>query len=448
MRLVMRVVNGIILSACACYLVIIRFLESTSRVSICTLVLFVLFFAVNVIPSPQNLKIKSTKFRALAEGADLLTSYLIATTFVTAFYIACLISGAGILLLGVVGLAGSILVSVLLLGLTFWNGILRVCFLSRQLKISQKVLGVLFGGIPFINIGALSYAITTATKEVVFESKKETLNTQRKHKEICKTRYPILLVHGVFFRDFKHFNYWGRIPDELIKNGAKIYYGNHHSASSVTDSGVELTNRIKEIADKTGCGKVNIIAHSKGGLDCRYAISKCGADKYVASLTTINTPHKGCVFADYLLDRIPEKTKNSVALTYNSAMKKLGDSNPSFLDAVTDLTYEKCAKFNAETPDKEGIFYQSVGSKLNKATGGKFPLNFSYHLVNYFDGANDGLVAESSFEWGSNFTFVTTKGKRGISHGDMIDLNRENIPEFDVREFYVNLVGDLKKKGL
>ena len=38
-------------------------------------------------------------------------------------------------------------------------------------------------------------------------------------------------------------------------------------------------------------------------------------------------------------------------------------------------------------------------------------------------------------------------GKRGISHGDMIDLNRQNIEEFDVREFYVQLVADLKKRG-
>ena len=42
---------------------------------------------------------------------------------------------------------------------------------------------------------------------------------------------------------------------------------------------------------------------------------------------------------------------------------------------------------------------------------------------------------------------MTVKGKRGVSHGDMIDLNRENIPGFDVREFYVNLVAELKQKG-
>ena len=29
----------------------------------------------------------------------------------------------------------------------------------------------------------------------------------------------------------------------------------------------------------------------------------------------------------------------------------------------------------------------------------------------------------------------------------MIDLNRENIKDFDVRKFYVDLVNDLKNKG-
>ena len=77
----------------------------------------------------------------------------------------------------------------------------------------------------------------------------------------------------------------------------------------------------------------------------------------------------------------------------------------------------------------------------------RFPLNFSYRLVNSFDGNNDGLVGEKSFVWGEHFLMLTVRGKRGISHGDMIDLNRENFDGFDVREFYVQLIHDLKKKG-
>lgn len=91
---------------------------------------------------------------------------------------------------------------------------------------------------------------------------------------------------------------------------------------------------------------------------------------------------------------------------------------------------------------------RSVGSRLVKATRGKFPLNFTYPLVAWFDGPNDGLVARDSFPWGERFIWLEPTGRRGISHADMIDLNRENIEGFDVREFYVQLVSELKTRGL
>ena len=59
--------------------------------------------------------------------------------------------------------------------------------------------------------------------------------------------------------------------------------------------GEDIKKKILEVIEKTGCEKVNIIAHSKGGLDSRYAISILGMDKYTASLTTISTPHRGCI---------------------------------------------------------------------------------------------------------------------------------------------------------
>lgn len=446
MRVFIRFFDSLILSVFACYILISAYFESNNHPIITALILTILYAVVNVLPSVLNFKIKDIRMHFLADGVDLLTAYLISSTFVSVLYIVLLVKGA-LSSVSIFTLCLSIIMSLISLAITFYGAMIRICFLSKQTKISQKLLAVFLGVIPIINIGALCYVIQTASNEFKFETAKQKLNEERRNKEICRTRYPILLVHGVFFRDFKHFNYWGRIPDELSKNGARIFYGNHQSASSIADSAAELTDRIKEIVEDTDCSKVNIIAHSKGGLDCRYAISKCGADKYVASLTTVNTPHKGCAFADYLLEKIPEKTKNKVASAYNGAMKKLGDPNPDFMEAVVDLTYEKCSRFNENVPDKDGVFYQSIGSKLNKAKSGKFPTNFSYHLVNYFDGPNDGLVAESSFKWGENYTFITSKGRRGISHADMIDLNRENFSGFDVREFYVQLVSDLKKKG-
>lgn len=172
------------------------------------------------------------------------------------------------------------------------------------------------------------------------------------------------------------------------------------------------------------------------------------AGKYVASLTTINTPHRGCEFADYLLTEIPEKQQKVIAERYNSIAAKLGDKDPDFLAAVYDLTSQKCRERNEIVHDDPGVFYQSVGSVLQKASSGRFPLNFTYHLVKYFDGENDGLVGIKSFEWGSSLKMLrNTEMKRGISHGDMIDLNRENIKGLDIREFYVQLVSNLREKG-
>lgn len=405
----------------------------------------VLFILINIFPSFAKKGYTSFRLRMCGHGTELLI-YFVTTTIVslgfnisTAFY---MLPDSWLIWLI------NVLICILYESVIFWHGIISVYCTSIQLGIRIRAIGIICGWIPIANIFALGVIIKTVSKEVNFEIGKEELNKSRSIQQICATKYPILLVHGVFFRDTKYFNYWGRVPKELEKNGAKIYYGNHQSALSVESSGKEIAERIEQIVKETGCEKINIIAHSKGGLDCRYAVSKCGSDKYVASITTINTPHHGCGFADYLLNKASENIKNTVANTYNSTLKKLGDKNPDFIAAISNLTEEYCVNFNKNITDIPGIRYTSVGSKLNHATNGKFPLNFSYLLVKHFDGANDGLVSEKSFQWGEKYTFITVNGNRGISHGDMIDLNRENIDGFDVREFYVQLVSELKQVGL
>ena len=329
----------------------------------------------------------------------------------------------------------------------FWIGIILVYVSSLQLGIRTRIFGAVCGWIPLINLYALVKIIRICRDEVALERDLVTRDLARQDKKICKTRYPLLLVHGVFFRDFRFLNYWGRIPEQLKLNGATIFYGNHSSALAVKDSAVELRQRILEIVKETGFDKVNVIAHSKGGLDMREALSDPEIAQHVASLTTINTPHRGCEFADYLLNFFGEKEKNAVATAYNAALKKLGDSEPDFISAVEDLTASACEKRNERLHDVPGLFIQSVGSKCANPGGGRFPLNLTYRFVNRFDGANDGLVGEKSFPWGEKFTFLTVTGKRGISHGDVIDLNRENFDDFDVREFFVQLVADLKQRG-
>ena len=347
---------------------------------------------------------------------------------------------------------GWILIVVLIEVIIFWTGIIMVYLTSVQLGIKMRIIGIICGMIPIAHLIALAAIISITGREARFEKKKLKLNKKRHDQQICRTKYPILMVHGVFFRDSKYLNYWGRIPKELSENGATIYYGEHQSAAAVTDSAKELAARIRRILEETGCEKVNVIAHSKGGLDIKTAVATTDIAPYVASITTINTPHRGCEFADYLMGKAPQGLKDKVASVYNSTLKKLGDNNPDFIAAVTDLTASGCSEITKLTENYDyknaGIYTQSIGSVMKMATSGAFPLNMSYHLVKHFDGKNDGLVGQDSFQWGEDYTFLENKYKRGISHGDMIDLNRENIKGFDVREFYVKLVERLKKKGL
>ncbi len=343
----------------------------------------------------------------------------------------------------------SLLVFLLVESMVFWYGVSCIYLTSVQMGITNRFIGAFSGLIPYVNIVAMNYIIWTVLTEVRVEAKKEKLNQKRKDQKICQTRYPVVMVHGVFFRDTKYLNYWGRIPRELELNGATVYYGNHQSADAIADSAQELVQRIRGIVETTGCEKVNIIAHSKGGLDCRYAIAKLGMGEYVASLTTINTPHKGCVYVDHLLGKTSQKLQEAVAKRYNRAYRFFGDHDPDFLAAVRDLSASACENFNQQvTYMPDGIFCQSVGSVIHHFWAAKFPIFLLYPWAKKYDGLGDGLVGQDAFPWGERYTLLTPKRKRSISHCDMTDLYRKNQRHFDVREFYVQMVSDLRKRGL
>ena len=436
MKYVRRIVYSLLLTAAVNALPVVwRFYlitEANLNSGWLYLPLLAAFLYVNIRPIPR--KGPTERIQRLAEGCELLELFCV-TAAVTAplqFIWLCTLSPVGRR-----GAAAMVFFDLLIalpqLFVLFWNGMVRVYLTSVQLGIKYRVLAALCGWIPLVNLWYLVKIIRICGDEVEFETQKWSW-TRFGQRARSARRSPLLMVHGVFFRDFRYLNYWGRIPRELIRNGATVYYSQQQSAAAVEDSGKELAERIRQIVEETGCGKVNIIAH-------------CGMAPYVATLTTINTPHRGCIFAEYLLGKVPQAARLKIAAAYNATMKQVGDPNPDFLAAVTDLTESACLARNEVTLDAPGVVYESVMSYCKKAQHGKFPLNMTYPIVKHFDGLNDGLVSVESAKWGERFTLLEPQGKRGISHGDVVDLNRENIRGFDVREFYVKLVADLKRRG-
>ena len=347
--------------------------------------------------------------------------------------------------IGDVKIISSIVFSIVSILLLLANGILRIFFTSYRLGIKNRIIMLVTAWIPVVNLIVLINACRMVYEEFDFEYQRIIMKKIRINSDICKTKYPLLMVHGLGFRDLKYFNYWGRIPAAIIENGGTVHYGHQEAFGTVLDNAKLIKDKVMEVIETTGAEKVNIIAHSKGGLDSRYAISMFGLDEYVASLTTINTPHRGCKIVDHAC-KLPDKFYRFVANQYDRMFKRIGDDNPDFYSATRHLSTEALEKFNEVIKDSDKVYYQSYASKMkNMFSDGILFLTYSF--IRILEGENDGLVAIGSAKWGEFQGVFRNDSLTGVSHGDIIDLKRKDYVGFDVREEYVNIVSELKIKG-
>lgn len=268
----------------------------------------------------------------------------------------------------------------------------------------------------------------------------------------CQTKYPVVLIHGTGFRDRKYLNYWGRIPKVLTNNGCKVFYGNQDSWATIENNAITIKNRIEEVIAETGTEKVNLIAHSKGGLDSRYVISSLDMSSKIASLTTIATPHHGSKTMGVIY-KLPKVLLRLVSVFVNLWFKMLGDLKPDFYNVCGQFTTDFIEKFNSENPDAVGVYYQSYAAVMNNSFSDMFML-IPHFVVNLIEGENDGLVTPKSAVW-TNFRGIfrgTTK--RGISHADEVDIRRMRLTRKkssgginDICDVYYQIVAELKSFG-
>lgn len=266
-----------------------------------------------------------------------------------------------------------------------------------------------------------------------------------------KLKFPVLLVHGMGFRDSRYINYWGRIPAKLEEKGCKVYYGNQDSNGTIETNGEHLAKRIKEIIDETGAEKLNVIAHSKGGLDIRYAISSLKMYEYIASLTTISTPHNGSITVDKLL-KLPKFMVKFVSVCADIWLRICGDKNPDTYEVIKTLTTVAAEQFNRNNPDRPEVYYQSYAFIMKHAWSDML-MFIPEIVVRFFEGPNDGLLAPRATEWTNFRGIVTGNSNRGISHCDEVDIRRKKLTHkhgegvSDITEFYAGIVNDLCNRG-
>ena len=262
----------------------------------------------------------------------------------------------------------------------------------------------------------------------------------------CNTRYPIILVSGLGFHDQNRLiNYWGNIPDYLKLHGADVYTAQQEAFISIPDNAIKLKYRILDILEKSKQNKVNIIGHSKGGLEARYLVSRLGMDEHIASLTTLGSPHRGTHLADIILGRLP-LPKFATARLVNLYATLLGDKRPDSLRAVVQVTTEGMKQFNEEVIDSKKVYYQSYAGHVNKEYPNMLWRTIAY-IIREYEGKNDGMLGIESAKWGNYKGLIQSETAPSVSHGDMVGLSQLfGNPKFDTKQFFAEVIHDLKER--
>lgn len=204
---------------------------------------------------------------------------------------------------------------------------------------------------------------------------------------------PIILVHGLLgfdrvkFGPFRVGRYFPGIEEALALNGYRLAVPSLSKLHGVAHRAKQLRRFILEEFPNE---QVHIFAHSMGGLDSRYMISKLGMENRVLSLTTIGTPHRGSSYADWAIQRFGRIGRPLMSYWRLS------------FDAFRDLTTTEATHLMSQCPDVPGIRYRSIGGvcESNRVT---LHWRLAARVVTELEGDNDGVVSVRSAQYGESF---------------------------------------------
>jgi triacylglycerol lipase len=243
------------------------------------------------------------------------------------------------------------------------------------------------------------------------------------------TRHPIVLAHG--YLGFASVGvsrarreYFVGVRDRLEALGYTVHLARLSPTASINVRAAQLARQIEAIRAE----RVNIIAHSMGGLDARYAIAHLGLGPRVASLTTIGTPHRGTPLAD----------TSALFIGDWPNLRKVLHRVGANVDGLYDLTTRKMEEFNRLVPDATGVVYSSVVGTVTSLAG---PINAllspGHAYLARLVGPNDGMVPAQSQKWGE------VVGEIDADHWEQIGWSRR----FDARTFYAVIAEHLATWG-
>lgn len=285
--------------------------------------------------------------------------------------------------------------------------------------------------------------------------------------------YPIVLAHGFAgFERIGPLNYFFNVANDLRGRGETVIEAQVPPFDSSAVRATHLAGVIDDVLRSTGACKVNLIAHSQGGIDARYLISSLHYGDRVAGLVTVASPHRGTPVADAALGLIPGFSYDLI----NAILRALwGGLASAPGDAKVQASLRQLSRdfmqrsFNPANPDDARVKYYSVAGRSSgkradaECAGGAWgnssridlldPLLsvaipvFALTSPNPLDPvANDGLVTVASSRWGTFLGCVPADHLDEV--GQIAHLLPDLISGFDHRAFYRRLAQTLHRDGL
>ena len=269
------------------------------------------------------------------------------------------------------------------------------------------------------------------------------------------TRFPVLWVHGwTGFENIGPLTYFFGVRDHLEPLGFPMSVAVLDPYNSSEIRGTQLSEQIDETLVEWRARKLDLLGHSQGGIDSRYAISSLGHGAHVSALLTVATPHRGTYIMDLALGLVPGGVEEALAFLLNllgavSADAK-SDAKASFY-SLSEAYME--GEFNPQNPDHPDVTYISYTGRTCAAIDFLDPKKMcedyvdplilaGYNILKLARGPNDGLVTVDSAKWGDY------RGEMIADHIDEVgQIAGITDPDFDHRAWYLARVRDLAAEG-
>ena len=289
----------------------------------------------------------------------------------------------------------------------------------------------------------------------------------------AQTKNPIVLVPGIFaFDSIASIDYWYQIPSALQSQGAKVHVPKINAFDSSAKRGESLIAQLEQIRAASGgtVKKFNLIGHSQGGLTARYVMNT--RPDLVASVTTLNSPHKGSPLADLVTGIAPPGSLQGVAFdvfanAVGNLVNLLSDNKKSASDVramLAEFNKTGAAANNQRFPIGVPSTSCGVGPETATINGNKvrmYSMSGTAPLTNVLDlsdplfgvtylafglrEANDGVTGRCSSHFGK-----VLKDNYFMNHLDITNqvLGLVSLFETNPKTLYQNQANRLKNLGL